>query len=104
MFDPGQKPREAYSAVSSRNWEADVDSVSLESCNEQEDPLGYRVVYYRRGESALMAAVRQYEVGASFLRTRLERLKQAGYDAPMTLRAIGMVEKHINGCILGVSA
>lgn len=93
MLDLCQKPKEAQKADSVRNWEADIESVVVEECHEEEDPLGYRAVFYARGEAALKAAASGYVVGASLLKARLDNLRRAGFEAPMTSKAIRMVEK-----------
>lgn len=95
MFDPFQKPKCVRHMASGENWEEDVDSVSIEKCQRQEDPLGYRVVFYRSGV-ALLVAKKRYVIGASLLRQRFESLKRAGFDAPMTLRAIRLIEKKLS--------
>jgi len=99
MFDPCRKPRHVRYADCVENWEADIDSVVIEACKEQEDTRGYRVVYCRRGEIALRAAREKYVVGASFLKDRLDHLKKAGFDAPMTLKAIRTIEIKLCCCL-----
>lgn len=82
--------------ASGENWEDDIDSVSIEECRKQDDPLGYRVVFYCGCDITFRAAKKQYVIGASFLRQRFESLKRAGFDAPMTMRAIRLIEKKLS--------
>ncbi len=88
MFDP------AYNSASGKvqsylrlaNWECDIRDVSVESCDVHEDPMGYRVIYYKDSDD-------DYSVGASYLRDRLKKLSRAGFDAPMTQKAINIIDQ-----------
>lgn len=75
------------------NWESDVRDVQIEACAAGEDPLGYRVVFFLNSEHQSDIAFR---VGASSLHQRVRRLAEAGYNAPMTKKAITMIESRIN--------
>ncbi|MGH1376155.1 MAG: hypothetical protein ACRBCK_07390 [Alphaproteobacteria bacterium] len=93
MFDPGLSSRahlihEYYSA----NWESDVEDVVIEVCDLEEDPSGYRVTYYTDENDARQGG-ESYCIGASFLQNRLRKLKRAGFDAPMTKKAINLINQ-----------
>ena len=94
MFDPRVRRRSPEQDAIPRNWEADIQDVELEPCDRTEDPLGYHVVYYT-GERLRAAAVKNYVIGASNLVKRLASLKKAGYEAPMTQKAIAMLENRL---------
>lgn len=81
--------------VTPRNWEEGVREVTIESCDRADDPMGYRAVFYLRHESARAEARKSFVVGASFLEARKVQISKAGYDAPMTQKAIGMVQKKV---------
>ncbi len=74
------------------NWEADIRDVSVEACDAHEDPLGFRVVFYKRVENENVDAA-GYRIGASYLKNRLRKLTRAGFDAPMTKKAINIVKE-----------
>ncbi|MEM7679516.1 MAG: hypothetical protein AAF182_00730 [Pseudomonadota bacterium] len=76
-----------------KNWEVDIGGVKVESCTEDEDPLGYRAVFFFARESARALKNKSFVIGASFLAQRAENLRQAGYEAPMTQKAIDHIEK-----------
>ncbi|MGH1457176.1 MAG: hypothetical protein ACRBDI_10375 [Alphaproteobacteria bacterium] len=88
MFNPAYN--NASGGVSSNlrlaNWECDIRDVSVESCEMNEDPMGFRVIYYKDSED-------DYSVGASYLRDRLKKLSRAGFDAPMTQKAINIIDQ-----------
>ena len=73
------------------NWEEDIKGVSIENCDLAEDPLGYKVVFYKEDGDGDMSVA--YIVGASLLRNRLIKLDKAGFDAPMTREALKMLER-----------
>ena len=43
--NPSGRARE--SALIRANWESDIDEVILEPCEQDEDPSGYRVIFYK---------------------------------------------------------
>ncbi len=93
MFDPGLSSRAHLThEYHSANWEADVEDVVIEVCDLEEDPSGYRVTYYIEGNEAHQEEG-SYCIGASFLQNRLRRLKKAGFDAPMTKKAINLINQ-----------
>ena len=69
------------------NWEADIHDISVEVCDQNEDPLGFSVVFYRDVDED------GYRIGASYLKNRLMKLTRAGFDAPMTKKAIGIIDQ-----------
>lgn len=77
------------------NWEKDVRGVALEPCDPREDPIGLRAVFVVGEEKPLTQRVNTYSVGASYLRQRLEGIRRAGFEAPMTLHAIKLVEESL---------
>lgn len=82
-----------------RNWEADIGAVTVESCTEDEDPLGYRAVFFFAKESERAEKKKSFVVGASFLAQRAENLRQAGYKAPMTQKAIQHIERALGSAL-----
>lgn len=78
-----------------RNWENNIRKVVVEPCDSQEDPLGYRAVFLLSQESARAQKKKSFVIGASFLAQREHNLVKAGYKAPMTQRAIALVENRI---------
>lgn len=94
MFDPRIRRRLPEKQVVPQNWEADIHDVRLEKCDRSEDPLGYHVIFFT-GEKLRAAAVKSYVIGASHLVQRLASLKKAGYDAPMTQKAIALLEARL---------
>lgn len=95
MFDPHINTSN-HMTEHGGNWEKDVRSVSLEPCDKREDPMGLRAVFYVGDETPLTQRVNHYRVGASYLRARLEGIRRAGYEAPMTERAIALLEANQN--------
>ncbi len=81
--------------MSSRNWEENIRSVVVETCAEDEDPLGYKAIFYLTLEAAANTKKKSFEIGASFLAQRYHNLDKAGYKAPMTVQAIEAIEKKI---------
>ncbi len=76
------------------NWEEDIRDVVLETCDKEEDPSGYRVVFYKINTKVERDEDPDtYRMGASYLRTRLKKLSRAGFDAPMTKKAIQLIDK-----------
>jgi hypothetical protein len=75
------------------NWENDVNDVVLESCGLDVDPSGYRVVYHKMPANANKSGRDRFYIGASYLKNRLETLRCAGFDAPMTKKALNMLDK-----------
>lgn len=75
------------------NWEEDIDEVILESCEHDEDPSGYRVIFYKDQTEDLDNDEDCYCIGASYLKNRLDKLRRAGFDAPMTKKALNLIDK-----------
>lgn len=82
-----------------RNWETDIGAVKVESCRSEEDPLGFKAVFYFTKESARAEKNKSFVVGASFLAQRAHNLQKAGYEAPMTQKAIKHIEDEIGGAL-----
>jgi len=78
-----------------RNWEANIEAVRIERCGPEEDPLGYRAVFFLEKHAAQENRRKTFAVGASFLGQREKNLEKAGYAAPMTGRAIALIEKEL---------
>lgn len=80
-----------------KNWERNVSQVSVEPCDRQEDPLGYRAIFFMRGGEKSPDAVttETFVIGASYLALRKHNLIRAGYKAPMTHRAIDLIEQKL---------
>ncbi|MAI62098.1 MAG: hypothetical protein CBB87_06350 [Micavibrio sp. TMED27] len=83
-----------------RNWEENVVQVCVEACECSEDPLGYRAVFYiydeeLSAEEACRVFDNNFVVGASFLAKRQANLSRSGYSAPMTDKAISLIENKI---------
>ena len=77
----------------SRNWEENIRSVMIETCDESEDPLGYKAIFYLSFEAARKTKKKTFEIGASFLAQRKHNLCKAGYKVPMTVQAIEKIEQ-----------
>lgn len=75
------------------NWENDVNDVELQCCGLDEDPSGYRVVYHKIPANANKSGKDKFCIGASYLKSRLETLHCAGFEAPMTKKAINMLNE-----------
>ncbi|MCB1720672.1 MAG: hypothetical protein H6860_04900 [Rhodospirillales bacterium] len=80
---------------SSKNWEKNIRQVSVEPCDVHEDPLGYRAVFFLREDDERAETCEMFVVGASYLAQREYNLTKAGYVAPMTQKAIGLIEGKI---------
>ena len=88
-----------------KNWEEDIADIAGEPCDVKEDPLGYRAIFYLdRDEHAAEAKDGTFSIGASLLAKREENLFRAGYRAPMTLKAITMIEQLRGGALAFVDA
>lgn len=82
-----------YSFYSRENWESDIREVSIESCDA--DPLGFMAVFTLSEASAKNGV--SFKIGASTLAQRAKSLSMAGYNAPMTKKAISMLESRMAG-------
>lgn len=89
------KSKSVKSPYGSRNWEDNIRSVVIEPCDESEDPVGYKAIFYLTFEAAKKTQRKTFEVGASFLAQRKHSLTKAGYKVPMTAKAIEKVEAKI---------
>ena len=78
------------------HWEEDIRNVRIETCPHIEDPLGYKAVFYLGIESARAEKSKFFSIGASFLAQRAHNLVKAGYQAPMTQKAIAQVETKLH--------
>ena len=94
MYTHGS-PSERFmrSSVAVANWEEDIDDVILETCGQDEDPTGYRVVFYKDPMNVYANDEDSYSIGASYLKNRLDKLRRAGFDAPMTKKALNLIDK-----------
>ncbi len=81
--------------ASPANWEEGILDVSIEPCDSQLDPLGFRAVFVLGEEKARLEKQKSFVIGASFLAKRELNLKKAGYQAPMTARAIALIESKL---------
>lgn len=97
--------------LGSRNWEANIHYVSIKRCSLEEDPLGYKALFHsdvsaghkadqsassidnQAGQQAFHEDI--FEVGASFLSQRELNLQRAGFEAPMTSKAIDLVQQQL---------
>ena len=77
---------------SQKNWEDEISSVRVEACGCEEDPLGYRAVFVLNQEEAHKNT---FAIGASLLPQREDNLRKSGYKAPMTHKAIALIESKI---------
>lgn len=84
--------RKLSDALFLRNWESGIKNVSVEPCDKNEDPLGYRAVFSVDRERM---GPETFVIGASLLAQREMNLSKVGYKAPMTQRAIDMVEAQL---------
>ena len=82
-----------YSFYSSENWESDIRDVTIESCDA--DPLGFMAVFTLSEASAKNGI--SFKIGASTLAQRAKSLSLAGYNAPMTKKAIAMLKSRMTG-------
>lgn len=90
-------------ALVPRNWESGVAGVAVEPCAEDEDPLGWRAVFFL-SEVAGQDNSRSFTIGASLLAQREHNLTRAGYRVPMTQRAIDAIEKNSGEKLVPVMA
>lgn len=91
MFDPrfGKSRQDAAFFLS--NWEEDIYGVEIEATRD--DPSGFRAIFLKKASPVSRKDKDTYSLGASLLAKRLECLRKAGYDAPMTCHAMEMVEE-----------
>ncbi|MGB4106541.1 MAG: hypothetical protein WBK55_01940 [Alphaproteobacteria bacterium] len=89
-----------YSFYSPENWESDIREVTIESCDA--DPLGFMAVFTLSEASAKNGI--SFKIGASTLAQRARSLSLAGYKAPMTKKAIAMLESRMTGPGCGACA
>ncbi len=75
-----------------KNWEEEIINVLIEPCDLNEDPLGFRAIFEIDAEKARLDKQKQFIIGASFLAKRVMNLQKIGYNAPMTQRAIALIE------------
>lgn len=93
MFDPSLASRSrSCRGRPFDNWENDIEDVAVEACDKTEDPTGYRILYYKSENQSVQEKVKAYCVGGSLLKNRLKKLKHAGFEAPMTQRALHMID------------
>jgi len=78
-----------------KNWESDIFDVEIESCGVSEDPLGFRAVFFLSDTEKNDKVT--FRVGASALAQRARNLALAGYQAPMTQKAICLLEARLKG-------
>ena len=83
----------------SKNWEEDIHQVSVEPCDEREDPLGYKAIFFIRDKIKQSREKGTFVIGASYLAQREHNLSRAGYKAPMTNRAIGLIEQKLGSTL-----
>lgn len=83
----------------SKNWEQDIKQVSVEPCDQKEDPLGYRAIFFVRDTLKQQKQAETFVIGASYLAQREHNLSKAGYKAPMTHRAIGLIEQKLGSTL-----
>ena len=76
-----------------KNWESDIRKVFVEPCEISGDPLGYRAVFYFSPDASRRKGKESFAVGASLLAQRKNHLSKAGYKAPMTHKAIALIER-----------
>lgn len=83
--------------LSKKNWEQGVLRVCIEACDCSEDPFGYRAVFFTGDDanSKEGGVANRFIVGASFLLQRKKNLMRSGYEAPMTEKAIALLEGKI---------
>lgn len=94
MFNP-QISVSPKSSEDGGNWEKDVREVSIEPCDPRVDPMGFRAVFVVGEDKPLTQRFNTYTVGASYLRQRLDGIRRAGFEAPMTARALELVEESL---------
>ncbi len=79
--------------LSALNWEEDIKAISIHKCRIEDDPMGFRVTFVRSGEENRRNRENQYSIGASYLKNRLKKLNKAGFNAPMTQKAINIIDQ-----------
>ncbi len=86
-------------SLTTKNWESNINQVSVEPCDTQEDPMGYKAVFFVKEDGKARAFERfkteSFAIGASYLAQRQHNLKKAGYSAPMTHKAIHLIENKL---------
>jgi hypothetical protein len=82
-----------------RDWETDIRAVTVEVCKKDEDPLGYRAIFFFSPDSERAQKKKTFTIGASYLAQRAANLLKAGYKAPMTQKAIKHIEEKIGGVL-----
>ncbi len=83
-----------YSFYSPENWESDIRDVTIETSDA--DPMGFMAVFTLSDASLKQPSI-SFRVGASTLAQRAKSLSLAGYNAPMTKKAIAMVKSRMTG-------
>jgi hypothetical protein len=71
------------------NWESDIREVQIEP--DTNDPLGFRAVFYLNDATAKAQEV-AFRIGASNLANRARSLAVVGFKAPMTRKAMALIE------------
>ncbi len=91
MFDPrySHSVRSSPFDIKRSNWECDICDVLVERCNISEDPSGFSVTYYKN----YFNDDHSFQIGASYLKDRLKKLSRAGFDAPMTKKALNIIDQ-----------
>ncbi len=83
-----------------KNWEEDIGRVCVEPCDEKQDPLGYVAVFFVGSKGGKrLGWEKTYSIGASYLARRQHNLNKAGYKAPMTHKAINLIENKIGSAL-----
>lgn len=83
------------SIFSDKNWEHGISRVEVQTCHESDDPTGYKAVFYLKHAHAKVMQKDSFAVGASYLKKRLENLTRAGYNAPMTDKALELLNSRL---------
>ena len=94
---------------SKKNWEKEISHVCVEACDHVEDPLGYRAAFFitdgaQTSLEVVTAMSPAFTVGASFLVKRQENLSRSGYEAPMTEKAINLIERKLGQVLTGITS
>ncbi len=92
FFESPKDPESVERRSLMRNWEDDIVSVSVETCHSREDVSGFRAVFHLAPQRAIEEGQQIFIIGGSYLAQRLESLSRAGYDAPMTKKALKLLE------------
>ena len=85
--------KSAVKSLQEKNWEQDIDQVCIEPCDFKQDPMGYCAVFYQKRKTGMTGFAKSFVIGASFLSQRESSLSKVGYSAPMTNKAIAMIER-----------